>query len=137
VTARVSLGASLGASAMLLLAGCLCYPFRASLPIELRGVLADFFWSGAFACALVAMTRSWRWALVGFVIAEVLELAQLHPAVPGTFDVSDIIAIAIGWVLGLAVATIPRYLRRNESSLDLPALPLLSSSRFDRGLRVR
>jgi hypothetical protein len=97
---------SLGASATMLLAGALCYPFRACLPLLLRGVLADFLWSGAFACALMAMTRSKRWAAFGFVVAEILELAQLHPSVPGTFDVGDLIAIAFGWALGLGIDAI-------------------------------
>jgi uncharacterized membrane protein YccC len=95
----------------MLFAGALSYPLRASLPILVRGVLADFLWSAAFACALMAITRSPRWATFGFVVAELLELAQLHPSVPGTFDAGDLVAIAIGWALGLLVEMVTRHPR--------------------------
>lgn len=66
-------------------------------------MLADFLWAAAFACALAALTRSGRWLALGFAVAQLLELAQVHPAVPGTFDVADMIAIGLGWGLGCAI----------------------------------
>lgn len=104
VLARVT---ELVAPATSLFAGALCYPFRTSIPgVVLRAVLPDFLWACAFACALMALTKSRTLVLVGFLVAELLELAQLLPAVPGTFDVLDVVAIALGFGCGLLLEAI-------------------------------
>lgn len=99
---------ALVSSAVALAGGALCYPLRASVPHVVRGQLSDLLWACAFACALLAVTRSARWGIVGLVVAEILELAQLHPEVPGTFDPLDLVAIAAGFAAGAALERVGR-----------------------------
>lgn len=94
---------ALAISATALALGFLCYPFRAALPALVRGTLPDFLWAAAFAIALAAVTRSRGFVLAGFVIAEGLEIAQIHPRVAGTFDPFDLVAIAFGFAASVLV----------------------------------
>ena len=101
---------SLAAAFALLMTGVLAYPLRGSLPVIVRGVTSDFFWAAAFACTLASVMRGHRerhyWSVAALIVALGLEVAQLHHAVPGTFDPADLVAIAIGWAGGLLLARI-------------------------------
>ena len=133
---------SLAAAFALLTAGALAYPLRGALPVLLRGVASDFLWAAAFACTLATVMRGradrHAWSFAGLVVALGLEVAQLHDAIPGTFDGADLLAIVTGWGSGLLVArlstdharraerrseTISRFPRRSAQSIaDPPSL---------------
>jgi hypothetical protein len=71
----------------------------------------DLAWAWAFgaALALVWGKERWRakgpWLAVGLVVAASAEIGQLWGVPPGTFDVVDLVAIVIGYILGVTVAS--------------------------------
>jgi hypothetical protein len=80
------------------------------VPAVIVGSLPDAAWAWAFgsALALVWHGKSWRekaaWLCAGWAVAVFAELGQAIHVLPGTFDVADLVAIALGFVLGAAVA---------------------------------
>lgn len=123
MTEESALARPLVASFAMLAAGALSYPLRGWVPLVVRGQLADILWAAAFGCALLAVTRSVRWGPLGLGVAELLEVAQIHPRVPGTFDPVDMIAIAAGFAIGCAVEA-----RLGARSDERPAQPASASS---------
>lgn len=94
----------LAAPALLLTCGAASYPTRLLLPIAVRGTFADAIWAAAFAYVLAALTlRNRPWLLLGMAVALGLELAQRCPYFPGTFDRADLVAIGLGYTLGLVL----------------------------------
>lgn len=82
--------------------GAVAYRIRPQLPSFLRGGASDFLWAFAFACTLLAVTKFSRaWAFAGLGISLGLELIQVFPGVPGTFDSYDLLAIGLGYGAGL------------------------------------
>jgi hypothetical protein len=81
------------------------------IPALVAGSLPDAAWAWAFgaALALVWHGKDWRerrgWLLAGWVAALATELGQAVSVVPGTFDVADLVAIGLGYVLGASLAT--------------------------------
>lgn len=80
------------------------------VPALIMGSLPDLAWAWSFGAtlALVWHGRSWReqrgWVIAGGVVALAAELGQAVHVVPGTYDHADLVAIAIGYVLGAAIA---------------------------------
>ena len=89
---------------LLLVCGTATYPARAQLPDLVRGTFADTLWAAAFSYVLAALTQRDRtWVLAGIVIALALELSQGCSTLPGTFDRADLVALSLGYALGLAL----------------------------------
>jgi hypothetical protein len=82
----------------------------AGVPSIIVGSLPDAAWAWAFgaALALVWHGKAWRdkaaWLGAGCGVALFAEVGQAMHVVPGTFDVADLVAIAIGYVVGAALA---------------------------------
>lgn len=82
----------------------------ARAPAVLLGSLPDAAWGWAFGASLslVWLGRAWRekapWLAAGAVLALLAEVGQAIGVVPGTFDVADLVAIALGFVAGAALA---------------------------------
>jgi hypothetical protein len=82
----------------------------ARVPSAIIGSLPDAAWAWAFgaALALVWRGRPWRekaaWLAGGAVVALSAELGQALHLLPGTYDAVDLVAIAIGFVLGASLA---------------------------------
>jgi hypothetical protein len=80
------------------------------VPALVAGSLPDGAWAWAFGAslALVWHGKSWRerapWLGAGAALALFAEVGQALHVVPGTFDVVDLVAIALGYVLGAALA---------------------------------
>lgn len=79
-------------------------------PAVILGSLPDAAWAWAFGAALslVWLGRPWRekaaWLAAGALLALLAEVGQAVGVVPGTFDVIDLVAIAIGFGAGAALA---------------------------------
>ena len=84
-------------------------PSRA--PALVLGSLPDAAWAWAFGAALslVWLGRPWRekalWLGGGAVLALFAEIGQALGVVPGTFDVLDLVAIALGYAAGATLAS--------------------------------
>lgn len=80
------------------------------LPRVVAGSAPDLAWAWAFGAALALVWRgsAWRakapWLALGLLLAACAEVGQLWGVPPGTFDVVDLLAIVVGYVLGVAVA---------------------------------
>jgi hypothetical protein len=80
-------------------------------PALILGSLPDAAWAWAFGAALslVWLGRAWRekaaWLAAGAVLALLAEIGQALGVVPGTFDVIDLVAIALGYAAGAALAS--------------------------------
>jgi peptidoglycan/LPS O-acetylase OafA/YrhL len=83
---------------------------RLPLPRVLAGSLPDALWAWAFGAslALVWRRRSWRekapWLAAGAALALGTELGQALGLMSGTFDVLDLVALGVGYVLGVILA---------------------------------
>ena len=81
------------------------------LPAVILGSLPDAAWAWAFGAALslVWFGRAWRekapWLAAGALLALCAEVGQAVGVVPGTFDVIDLAAIALGYAAGAALAS--------------------------------
>lgn len=90
-------------------------------PAVILGSLPDAAWAWAFGAslALVWLGRAWRekaaWLVAGALLAVLAEIGQAIGLVPGTFDVVDLLAIALGFAAGAALAG------RRANGLPLPA----------------
>jgi hypothetical protein len=79
-------------------------------PAVILGSLPDAAWAWAFGAALslVWLGRAWRekapWLAAGALLALFAEVGQAVGVVPGTFDASDLVAIALGFAAGAALA---------------------------------
>ena len=88
------------------------------LPRVVAGSAPDLAWAWAFgaALALVWRGRTWRvkapWLAVGLLVAAGAEVGQLWGVPAGTFDVVDLVAIVVGYVLGAVVASASSCSRR-------------------------
>ena len=71
----------------------------------------DLAWAWAFgaALALIWRTRPWRvkapWLAIGLAVAASAEIGQVWGVPPGTFDITDLVAIVVGYALGATVAS--------------------------------
>jgi hypothetical protein len=80
------------------------------LPAILLGSLPDAAWAWAFGAALALVWRHQSrrqtipWLVAGGFAALSAELAQAIHVLPGTFDVADLVAIALGYALGAVTA---------------------------------
>ncbi len=83
-------------------------PSRA--PAMILGSLPDAAWAWAFGAMLsiVWLGRPSRqkapWLAAGMVLALLSEIGQAIGVVPGTFDVVDLVAIALGYAAGAMIA---------------------------------
>ena len=79
-------------------------------PAVILGSLPDAAWAWAFGASLslVWLGRAWRekaaWLAAGALLALLAEVGQAIGVVPGTFDASDLVAIALGFAAGAALA---------------------------------
>lgn len=91
------------------------------LPRVVVGSAPDFAWAWAFgaALALVWQSRPLRvkapWLVAGALLASYAEIGQLWGLPPGTFDIIDLIAIAVGYALGAAIASRRRIVVTSEA----------------------
>ena len=82
----------------------------AHVPAMFVGSLPDAAWAWAFGASLslVWYGRTWRekaaWLGAGALIALFAEIGQAIGIVPGTFDVVDLAAIAVGFAIGAWLA---------------------------------
>ena len=94
-------------------------PSRA--PALLLGSFPDAAWGWAFGASLslLWLGRPWRekapWLGAGVLLAVLTEVGQAAGVVPGTFDPFDLVAIALGFAAGAALAG--RIDRRVPSSV--------------------
>jgi hypothetical protein len=94
------------------------------------GSLPDAAWAWAFGAALslVWLGRPWReklpWLGGGALLALFAEIGQAMGVVPGTFDVVDLVAIALGFAAGAMLAG-----RRRVSAAETAPRPTRAPSR--------
>jgi hypothetical protein len=80
------------------------------VPAIIAGSLPDAAWAWAFGASLslVWYGRAWRekaaWLAAGALVALSAEIGQAFGVVPGTFDVVDLMAIAVGFAAGAWLA---------------------------------
>jgi hypothetical protein len=83
---------------------------HARAPGLILGSLPDAAWAWAFGASLSLLWigRPWRekapWLGAGAMLAVLTELGQAAGLVPGTFDPCDLVAIALGFAGGAALA---------------------------------
>jgi hypothetical protein len=83
---------------------------RSGAPALILGSLPDAAWAWAFGASLslLWLGRPWRekapWLGAGALLAVLTEVGQAAGLVPGTFDPSDLVAIALGFAAGAALA---------------------------------
>lgn len=79
-------------------------------PSVVLGSLPDAAWAWAFGASLslLWLGRPWRekapWLAAGALLAVLAEVGQAAGVVPGTFDPCDLVAIALGFTVGAALA---------------------------------
>jgi hypothetical protein len=79
-------------------------PLVQKLPAFVLGSAPDAAWSFALASALAAFGAGRAWLVAGFVLAVGFEVAQAFHLLSGTFDPVDVIAIVLGYAVGLRLS---------------------------------
>ncbi|HSO32824.1 MAG TPA: hypothetical protein VLT33_09910 [Labilithrix sp.] len=96
------------------------------VPRVIVGIVPDLAWAFAFGAALALVWRGragrqrTAWIAAGGGVALACELGQAWGLVPGTFDPLDLLAIAVGYVAGVALSG--RGTARPPTPAPTPAL---------------